>query len=287
MQEKIKDKTCAVVIPTIRPKKIGQFLKDWNFNCRVFIVYDGKEPVLKTCDDKRLSVKQVMGKYNDLITNLTAAVRNLGFAYIAKQCPEVEYIITLDDDLKPIGDTVQDHVNALNMRVPISWTRTGTEYTRGFPYGVRNEAEVVLSHGIWGGIADYDAPTQLVKGNVNIKFYKEPIPKGVYYPMSSMNLAFKRKMLPFMYMAPRVYNVHRFDDIFCGINSKREIDKRGWAVVSGFAAAYHEKASNVFNNLEKEAKGIRLNEEYWKGEDTDRYFKVYHKKLERWKEFMK
>jgi len=278
-------KSVAVVCPTIRPEKIKQFLADWKFNCQVFIVYDGRIPKLETWDGKKLTAKHIMGKYEDTIFNFNAGVRNLGFAYIAKHCPEVEYIITLDDDLKPVGDTINDHLRALNGRVPISWFPIGSNFTRGFPYEVRGEAEVVLSHGVWDGIYDYDACTQLTKGNPYMTFYKGPIPKGAYYPMSSMNLAFKRKVLPFMYMAPRIGRVNRFDDIFCGIESKREIDKKGWGVVTGYSKVLHDKASNVYDNLEREAKGIRLNEGFWQGIEEDDYFKTYRKMRERWKDY--
>src|SRR4030067_3384072 len=135
-----------------------------------------------------------MGKDADLISNYTSACRNLGFADVAKFLPKVDAIFTLDDDVEPIGDTIGDHLKALEMKVPISWMAVGTEHTRGFPYGVREEAEVVLSHGIWTNIFDYDAPTQLVRGNPDMQFWTMPITKGVYAPLSGMNMMFKRKV---------------------------------------------------------------------------------------------
>src|SRR4029077_15223932 len=116
----------------------------------------------------------------------------------------------------------------------------------------------------------------LVKGNRPVEFYKGPIPKGIYYPMCCMNLAFKVKMLPTIYHAPWALGVNRFDDMFAGITSKRECDKQGWAVVTGFARVNHQRESNVFKNLENEAIGIRLNETYWQGDESHPYFKVYN-----------
>jgi len=277
-------KEIAVVIPTIRPEKIKQFLKDWNFNCQVFIIYDGNIPVLTLSNGKKLTAKQVMGKYSHLVGNKTSAIRSIGFAYIAKYCPEVEYIITLDDDVKPIGNPIQDHIDALQMRVPINWMSIGTKYTRGFPYNAREEAEVVLSHGVWENIYDYDAPTQLINGNIKMEFYKGPIPKGIFYPMSIMNVGFKRKLLPYMYMMPSFMQADRADDVFGGQYSKKVIDKNGWAVVSGYSKVWHDKASNVFNNLIKEAKTIQLNEDYWRGISNE-YFKEFHRRMKLWKEF--
>jgi len=277
----------AICIPTIRPESMKVFMKAWQplfdkHQVELVVVHDGEVPTVK-----KLKLREVMGKYSDCISNFNGGVRNLGFAYIAKHLPEVEIIITLDDDEVPIGDPIQDHIDALNMRVPISWMSTASEYMRGFPYAVRDEAEVVLSHGVWEGVADWDAPTQLVRGNPPVEFYKGPIPKGVYYPMCSMNLAFKRKMLPYIFHAPWAIGINRFDDIFAGITSKREIDKRGWAAVSGYARVNHQRASNVFANLKHEAPGIELNETFWQGDESHPYFKIYRKKLKLWQEFIK
>ena len=277
----------AVVVPTIRPDDMKAFKKAWKplfdkHDVQLIVVLDGKVP---TVDD--FTAKEVMGKYADTIFNFNGGVRNLGFAWVAKYMPEVEYIFTFDDDVRPKGDTIQDHLDALNSRVPVSWLSTGSEYLRGFPYGVRDEAEVVLSHGVWEGVADWDAPTQLIHGNRPVKFYVGPIPRGIYYPFCSMNVAFKRKFLPYIYHAPAARGVVRANDIFAGIASKRIIDKKGWAVVSGMSTVLHERASNVFKNLVAESVEIGLNETYWQGDESHEYFKIYNEKRKRWEKFIK
>ncbi|MGD0523196.1 MAG: hypothetical protein ABSA43_01415 [Candidatus Microgenomates bacterium] len=277
----------AIVIPTIRPEHFKKFKEDWQpliekHDCKLVVVVDGKNP---TVNGK--SATEIMGKYVSTLTNFNAGIRNLGFAYVAKTLKDCEIIITLDDDVTPVGDTIQDHIEALAKRVPVSWLSTASEYTRGFPYAVRSEAEVVLSHGIWEGSGDWDAPTQLVMGEKRpTTFYKGPIPKGIYYPMCSMNLAFKRKVLPYIFHAPWALDINRFDDIFAGIVSKREIDKHGWAAVTGYATVNHDKASDPFKNLKNEAPGIELNETFWQGDETHPYFKDYRKKYKLWQEFI-
>jgi reversibly glycosylated polypeptide/UDP-arabinopyranose mutase len=279
----------AVVVPTIRPESFKKFADAWEpllnkYNVHFIKVEDGDKPMANF-----LSVKDIMGKDADLIYNKTDGVRNLGFAFVAKYLPNVDTIITLDDDTLPIGDTIKDHLDTLNKRVPINWISTASEYMRGFPYGVREEAEVVLSHGVWEGVADWDAPTQLVNGNKPVEFYKGPIPKGIYYPMCAMNVAFKRKMLPYMCQAPGgpVAGMYRFTDIWCGINSKREIDKRGWAVYTGGARVRHERASNVWKSLRGESLFIEENETYWKGDEKHPYFRLYNSYRKRWEKFIK
>jgi reversibly glycosylated polypeptide/UDP-arabinopyranose mutase len=280
-------KKIAVVVPSIRPESLKKFMKAWQplfdkHNVELLVVLDGKVPTVGA-----YRVEQVMGKFTDAISNFNGGVRNLGFALVAKHYPDIEVIMTFDDDEVPIGDPILDHLTALGMRVPISWFSIASEYTRGFPYAVRHEAEVVLSHGVWEGVADWDAPTQLVMGNRPITFYKGPIPKGIYYPMCGMNIAFKRKLLPYIYQAPKALGLGRTNDIMAGILSKREIDKRGWAVVSGYARVFHERASNVFKNLQEEAIEIGLYETFWQGDESHPYFKIYRKKLKLWQAFLK
>lgn len=294
----------AVVVPTIRPEKFAEFGRKWEELFRkheVFLirVVDGESPRVDYFKFKNPqdgiytggNGLDFMGKDKDLICNFNDGVRNLGFAYIATYMPKIETIITLDDDTEPCGDTIQDHLDALNQKVPISWISTTDGYTRGFPYGIREEAEVVLSHGVWEGVPDYDAPTQLVTKPHEVYFNNGAIPKGILYPMCGMNIAFKRKMLPYMYFAPMGHKVglDRFADIWCGINSKKEIDKRGWAVVTGQATVLHKRASNVFTNLKKEAPGLELNETYWLGDTSKNpeYFKLYEKSYKRWQKFVR
>ena len=279
----------AVVVPTIRESCLASFKDAWwglfmEHDVDFIVIHDGDKPVLEHNGDL-YSVKDIMGKDSNLIYNKNDGVRNLGFAYIARFLPDVEYIITLDDDVKPVGDTIQDHIDTLNKKVSTSWISTTLdEYPRGFPYGAREEAKVVLSHGIWEGVKDWDAPTQLVKGNPATGFYKGPIPKGVFYPMCGMNIAFTRRMLPFMYYAPMGYRVgvDRFADIWLGIESKKIIDNAGLAVYTGGATVEHNKASNVWKNLQKEVRGLEMNEHY--GEDP--YFKEYGEARIKWFTFI-
>jgi hypothetical protein len=286
-------KSIAVVVPTCRPELYQKtFLPAWQelfdkHNVCLLTVFDHENRDKIKLND--MGIREVMGKNIDLIYNRNAGIKNVGFACIAKNLPEVEYIIALDDDVKPIGDPIQDHIDVLNARVPISWMPVGNVYTRGFPYGVRQEAEVVLSHGVWDGCPDLDAPTQLIRGNTPMNFFRMPIPKGVYYPMCEMNIAFKRKMLPYMYLSPASdsFGFNRNDDIWCGIESKREIDKHGWAVVTGCSTVYHERASNIWASLKREARFIELNETYWQGEEKDPYFKIYREKRRRWEKWLK
>ena len=281
----------VVVVPTCREEQIKKFKKAWKdqfnkYKVGLVVIHDGEDPTIEYDEVDYWKCSEYMEENKDLISNRNSGIRNLGLAFVFKSNEPPEYIISLDDDLEPLGDTIGDHLKTLNQRVPISWMPVGTEYTRGFPYGIREEAEVVLSHGVWEGIKDYDAATQIVRGNPDMEFYKMTIPKGVYAPICGMNVAFKRKAIPYMYWTPRCEGVDRFEDIFMGITAKREFDKRNWAIVTGYAKVNHAKLSNPFKNLQKESLGVELNETFWQGDESHPYFKIYKEKRKRWKEFL-
>jgi len=280
-------KNIAVICGTIRPETIDNFKKEWQpffdkHNVEFILVMDGDDQYIEH-DGKRINIK------SDLVSKFSAGCKQLGFLYILQSLPNVEYVICLDDDVSPIGDPIQDHIDALDRRVPISWLSTASDYMRGFPYGVRTESPVMLSHGVWEGVYDWDAPSQLLKSEKVVEFYKGVIPKGIYFPCCGMNLAFRREALPYIYFAPvgNLKGGERFDDIFMGIMMVEEFAKQGWGIVSGYAKVFHQRASNVFNSLEKEATGIKHLEGFWK--DTQNYkehpwFDEYRNKFNQWKQ---
>lgn len=277
----------AVVVPTIRPEQYEKFLAAWTplfqkHNVTLYKVVDGDEPVVVVPGiSTPYTVEEIMGECSDLIYNKNDGVRNLGFALAYRQGADI--ILTLDDDTLPVGDTIQDHLDALNKSYPVSWMNTANEvYMRGFPYEIRAEAECVLSHGVWQGVADFDASTQLVLGTPELTYRKMPVPRGVLFPMCIMNVAFKRKMTQYMYQAPMSGDINRFADIWAGVEAKKAIDFEGWAAVTGYATVLHQRASNPFVNLIKEARGVSMNEEYGEGD----YFEMYAKKRARWQDFI-
>lgn len=285
-----KIKTICCVIPTIRPDtSLVTFMEAWQplfekHNVELIVINDtGDTPqVIHNGEKKELQ--------SELVSNKCAGVRQLGFLYIAKFLPNVEYIITLDDDETPIGDPIQDHVNALNMRVPLSWFSTASDFMRGFPYGVRDEAKVVVSHGVWEGNYDWDAPSQLHKKNIKVDFYKGVVPRGIFTPLCGMNFAFCREVLKYVYFAPvgQYKGAERFDDIWMGIELIKSLanSTENLAIVSGYAKVFHTRASNVFNALIHEAVGIQKNEVYWKGE-TDDWYEEFLEKRNKWYELTK
>lgn len=287
-------KNIAIVTPSHRQELTEMFLKAWQplfekHNVEFILVDDsGDKPEIQINGKFTNFYKFTEKSNSDLISNHCAGVKQLGFQFIANNLPDIEYIITLDTDVSPIGDPIQDHIDALNMRVPISWIPTASDYMRGFPYGVRTEAPVMMSHGVWEGNYDWDAPSQLLKGDKKVEFYKGAIPKGIFTPTCGMNLAFRREALPYVYFAPvgQYKGAERFDDIWMGLEVIKDFAKLNWGIVTGYAKVNHLRASNVFQSLEKEAVGIRKNEEYWQG-IYDEWYLSFLKKRKLWYNLVK
>lgn len=279
----------AVVVPSHKQELTDLFLSNWKdlfekHKVEFILVNDSEEIPFIEYDGKRIDLK------SELISNHCAGVRQLGFLFIAQNLPDVEYILTFDTDTSPIGDPIQDHIDQLNRRVPISWFATASDFMRGFPYGVRDESKVVVSHGVWEGNYDWDAPSQLLKKNIKVDFYKGVVPRGIFTPLCGMNFAFRREVLKYVFFAPvgQYKGAERFDDIWMGLELIKSLanDTENLAIVSGYAKVQHLRESNVFTSLEKEAVGIRKNEQYWKGEYDD-WYKDFIIKRNAWFELTK
>jgi reversibly glycosylated polypeptide / UDP-arabinopyranose mutase len=292
-----------IVTPTVREDSFARFTSEWNelFNHHNVIlvkVQDGETPELHIHDysdnstEKYVFEKDTDNELDNLFYNYTDGIRNLGFYYVAQNGSLDDVIITMDDDVYPYdNDPIQSHLEVLGRYVPTSWmssTVFGEEYMRGMPYEVRNESEVLVSHGVWENVPDLDAPTQLVKGikPEGYEFARTVVPKGIYFPFCIMNVAFKMQAMPYMYQAPSgrtcPHGIDRFADIWCGINLVRYAQEHNFAIVTGYATIWHDRASNVFENLKKENKGICLNEHYWKGVESDPYYELYNNQRKLW-----
>lgn len=177
------------VVPTIRPERMAEFRNAWRHlfakhNVVLATVFDGDElyvteqwPYDEIPHPARFAIDE---HHVDLFCRHTDACRNLGFA--AAVTMGADYVLTLDDDVAPIdkgfsrhapgmpdyepntNDPIQQHLDVLNRRVPISWMNTAhadSEYLRGMPYNVRAECPAMMSHGVWVGTPDFDGQTQL------------------------------------------------------------------------------------------------------------------------------
>lgn len=284
----------VVVVPTIREASIKQFLAAWQFPCPVIIVEDNPEPTFDIGDVYGYEathytwadIERDLGVDSWIIPRRTDCIRSYGY-WRAWQTG-AQYIITLDDDCLPTENEgsqtapcfIQEHLINLQPHTIDRWYSTiGGAYSRGYPYEQHeSEIPVGISHGLWFGVPDFDSLAQLHHrraGSPEIEYLNGIVPRGSYYPMCGMNLAWRRKYTPLLYFLlmgqdhqGNAYPFDRFGDIWAGIISKKILDYLEVGVWSGGPLVRHERASNVWVNFDKEHEGIKANERFWQAIDS-------------------
>lgn len=279
--------TCDVhiVVPT---RGDLTFLNDWKsvlYGYDFIIVQDG-DPSIKLHIPAWVSyelytrdnIDAALGSHSWIIGSKDESIRTFGFLVSNRT-----YVYTLDDDCTPAPDPHCWHgarcdfvVDALsrhmrNLRTPSTphYFNTlydpflpGSDFAHGYPYSMRSGVPTVISHGLWLNSPNYDAPTQLLKmGERNQRYIETTItiPRGSFYPMCSMNVAFNRELIGATLMQALTGDGTpwgRYDDVFAGWASKACADHLGLGVKSGDPYILHNKASNPFTNLKKEYMGL-------------------------------
>lgn len=200
----------------------------------------------------------------------TSAIRSYG--YLKAYQDGCEYIMTLDNDCYPERAEywVKGHLDNLRKNITLGWVSSipkSDTPTRGFPYLIREKSRVMLSHGLWSNVPDFDGIDMFKKGDVRFKPCNDTylIPKNNYYPMCGMNLAWRREITPLMYFGlfGPSWGFDQYDDIWAGVFSKKILDHLNYGVISGYPSVEHRKQSNPFVNIQKQAPGLLLNEELW------------------------
>ncbi|WP_415381771.1 alpha-1 4-glucan-protein synthase [Halosimplex sp. TS25] len=176
-------------------------------------------------------------------------------------------------------------------------------YPRGYPYSAMGETvetdatdvdDVVASQGLWTNVPDLDAVRILMDGDLqgqaqtrlSADDYGEDFvaAEGDYLTVCSMNLAFRREVIPAFYQLPmddNEWDVGRFDDIWSGVFLKRACDVLGKQIYNGGPLCEHNKAPrSTFGDLNNEVPGLELNEHVWEiadgvGGDADSFAGVF------------
>jgi reversibly glycosylated polypeptide/UDP-arabinopyranose mutase len=284
----------AVCIATIRPDHLHQWAEAWadEFNrekVSVFVMHDDdtkdedkRKRIWSICIDAGLTDLNVYNHHDValelkdkrwIIPSKTSACKS--FAIYKAWKHDRDPIMVLDDDCLPIESPGEDRPyewmqgHKANLRKTLYNHVMDTLYAprpRGMPYLPGNP--VAISHGLWFKNPDTDAITDLTSLGLRIGNYMTPyqtIPIGALFPMSGMNIAFRREIAPLMYFGLQgpAWGVDRFDDIWCGFLAKKVLDHCGYAVWSGSPYVRHVRASDPFVNIVKEAPGYKMNVELY------------------------
>jgi hypothetical protein len=255
-------------------------------------------------------------RYLSVIPQKCHAETSFGFLVAWEE--QADVIIELDDDVKPIGRGlfVEGHVENLFSNTGVTlhskskWYNTidaleiderDTLFPRGHPYGSnarsrgytwkREPSRCVLNMGLWSGCPDFDALTIFEMGcfdgrpgirSEGAKVTKLVPGRGTYFAVCSMNISFRREVVPSYYQLYMKYRgVDRFDDIWSGIFLKKIADHLGDAFSLGRPVVFHDKRPrNVFNDMRVEFEGMVINESLWRMVDSiqlegDGYFQCY------------
>jgi reversibly glycosylated polypeptide / UDP-arabinopyranose mutase len=291
----------ALVVPSIREESFRRFCKEWaatGLLDRVDLVLVEDNPT-SSFGDQRPASCGIGGFYQIawdsidkhgwswIIPRRSDTVRSFGYWWVWQQ--GYEYLMTLDDDCYPAKGYEELDLMHKSMLTRTRWFNTlNNVRPRGFPYFNTGKRDVHVNHGLWQGVLDYDAPQQLVTPTPEVYTHDNRIvPHGAYHPFCGMNAMWRRDAIPLSYHLlmgqvlvgqPSASNgphysldrlpFDRFGDIWCGIIQKKVCDHLGWAVSSGTPYIHHDRASNPFTNLRKEANGIEVNEWFWEKIDA-------------------
>lgn len=275
----------TLVVPTNSPRRLAEFLEAWSpwpWD-RIVVVQDAPsvdldlpealaEPAAERLEVFSWAEIDAMLDRPETISRRDSAIRSFGFWRAWARGAEI--ILTLDDDCFPADpDFVAAHRG--NLYATPAWASSVDGMrVRGLPY--RNPGilrDVCVSMGLWRGSPDLDAITTLAGGvaaGVSEGIATRVMPSAQYFPLSGMNLAFRREAAVLMYFAPmgagQPYG--RFDDIWCGVAAQRICRHLGWSITCGRPLVDHRRASDPFVNLVKEAPGVVRNEHLWETVDA-------------------
>jgi len=255
-----------------------------------------------------------IAEYAHLIPEASHAQTSFGLLYLWAH-ERFEYGVFLDDDTAPHDDVdfFGTHLDNLAYEGELTavesdeqWVNVLQEaedlYPRGYPYSAMDEERtvttehvdsVVASQGLWTNVPDLDAVRILMDGDLNGQAttrtttgdFGEDFVAGRenYLTVCSMNLAFRREVVPAFYQFPmddNPWDVGRFDDIWSGLLLKRAADVLGGRIYNGAPLCDHNKAPrSTFGDLANEVAGLELNEHVWKlvdraGDNADSYAEV-------------
>jgi hypothetical protein len=257
--------------------------------------------------------------YSHVVPAASHAETSFGLLYMWAN-PAFEYGVFIDDDTLPqAGDFFGRHLSNLAHEGPVESVASDEQwvnvlyqaadehglYPRGYPYSAMDETvttdtarldhgDVVASQGLWTNVPDLDAVRILMDGDLEgqaqtrteaDQFERDFVAApDNYLTVCSMNLAFRREIIPAFYQLPmddNEWSVGRFDDIWSGVFLKRACDVLGKQIYNGRPLCEHNKAPrSTFDDLHNEVAGLELNEHIWRlvddaGADAESYAAVY------------
>jgi hypothetical protein len=292
-----------VVIPSNRAINLAYFHPLIDSGAR-FIVVDDSPGTIKI-DHPQFKVyswedrKKLLGENEIAIPRRNGACRDLGFVIAWREANDDEIIVALDDDCevyerdfatqvqeslsgkaRPVANAPGVHLNVLDVYANCP----DHLFPRGFPYSSRGayrrctfdgtqSKDVKFSLGLWKNIFDVNAIDKLngpafIHPDIELAHPSVIIPPGKLISVCSMNMQFRREVIPAAYQLPMHVEVmphwviDRYGDIWGGFILKTLMDIRGDAMAAGGPMIRHLKEGNFQRNIWQEHICHLVNDEF-------------------------
>jgi hypothetical protein len=251
----------AVVIPTCRSVNFPEQSLDKS-KYKVYVVHDVEGHPVEA--PRGVEVQHIIAPDRLMYGARCSCIRSAGFMQAYRD--GATHILTMDDDVLPTVNWVEEHVQALDSGVH-PWARTLEDSAfalRGEPIYAR-PLKVGVTHGLWSNVPDFGGATQVAHPNVRFHLHSEW--KRIHPPFAqcSMNLGFRREVTPVMYQPfmGEGWPFKRHDDIWQGLLCQPILMRRGYAFLNGGAVVWHTRASNAQANMAAEVAGNEETERLW------------------------
>jgi Reversibly glycosylated polypeptide len=291
-----------IVIPTARSVSLENLRSLIEDDAR-FIVVDDSEgtvvvnhPQFQTYD--WTDQKRMLGSDVIAIPRRNGACRDFGFYLAWRESDPDEIVIALDDDVlvepdfgrsveavlsgapRPIAKGTGTHFNILDCYSNIQENL----FPRGFPYshrpGYRNWTfdgatadRVKFNLGLWREIFDVNAIDKLrgpqyCYADAQLHHESVIVPDGALVSVCSMNMQFRRELIPAVYQLPMHVEVmpgwviDRYGDIWGGFILKTLMDLKGELMAVGGPMIRHQKEGSYERNIWQEHTAHLVNDEF-------------------------
>ena len=291
-----------IVIPTARSVSLENLRSLIEDDAR-FIVVDDSEgtvvvnhPQFQTYD--WTDQKRMLGRDVIAIPRRNGACRDFGFYLAWRESDPDEIVIALDDDVlvepdfgrsveavlsgapRPIAKGTGTHFNILDCYSNIQENL----FPRGFPYshrpGYRNWTfdgatadRVKFNLGLWREIFDVNAIDKLrgpqyCYADAQLHHESVIVPDGALVSVCSMNMQFRRELIPAVYQLPMHVEVmpgwviDRYGDIWGGFILKTLMDLKGELMAVGGPMIRHLKEGSYERNIWQEHTAHLVNDEF-------------------------
>ncbi|XP_031481279.1 probable UDP-arabinopyranose mutase 5 [Nymphaea colorata] len=259
MFKMVEDDEVDIVIAALN-QDLG-FLEEWRSLISRFHIIIVKDPELDSGlqippDFPSLSVYTRSDMEARIGPESLSLLRFTGFStrYYGYLLSKRRYVVSIDADCVPLKDNlgrpidiVRQHLaNLTTPATPLFFNTLydpyakGSDFVRGYPFGLRCGVNCAVSCGLWLNIPDFDASI-LKSGKRNDRLVDAvlTVPKGTMLPLSGVNVAFDRELIgPALFSGLILAGEGKVrhetvEDLWCGMCVKVVCDHLGYGIKSG------------------------------------------------------